>query len=188
MEHESPLMETRQQPFYTELSSLNLKKWIDENRTLLKPPVNNKVIWKNRELIVMMVGGPNHREDFHINEGEEFFYQLKGQMTLRIMEPSGWRDIAIKEEEVFLLPPMIPHSPRRPAHSIGMVVERKRREGEKDGFIWYCDKCHTPLYQESLILKNIETQLPEIFSNFYNHPEYHACKKCGYVHHKEKQH
>ena len=101
----------------------NIKKWIDENRHLLKPPVGNQQIYKgNDDFIVMVVGGPNSRKDYHYDEGEEFFYQLEGDITLKIIEDGKPRDIVIKEGEIFLLPPRVPHSPRRPANTIGLVI------------------------------------------------------------------
>ena len=122
--------------------AFSLKKWIDENRHLLKPPVGNKVIWKDQEFIVMAVGGPNARTDFHVNQSEEFFHQLEGNMTLKIIAPDGkMQDLRITEGDVFLLPPKTPHSPQREAGSVGMVIERRRREGEIDGLQWYCEKC-----------------------------------------------
>lgn len=51
---------------------INLNKWIDENRHLLKPPVGNKVVYElSEDFIVMVVGGPNSRKDYHFEEGEE---------------------------------------------------------------------------------------------------------------------
>jgi len=110
------------------LPPINFKSWIEENRHLLKPPVGNKVVYEDTELIIMVVGGPNTRKDYHIDEGEEFFYQLEGGMVLRIMENGKPKDLAINEGEIFLLPPKVPHSPQRFENTVGLVVERKRRK------------------------------------------------------------
>ena len=157
----------------------NIKKWIDENRHLLKPPVNNKVIWQDAEFIVMVVGGPNSRKDYHFNESEEFFYQLEGDIMVRIQEDGKAVDVPIRKDEVFLLPPRIPHSPMRGANTIGLVIERKRRGDEKDGLLWFCEKCNNKLYEEYFKLTNIMTQFQEVFKNFYNSKEHRTCKKCG---------
>ena len=119
---------------------INFKKWINDNRELLKPPVCNKVVYEDTEFIIMVVGGPNTRKDYHVDEGEEFFYQLEGKMTLRIIEDNKPKDIHINEGEIFLLPSKVPHSPQRYENSVGLVIERKRTEHELDGFQWYCDK------------------------------------------------
>jgi 3-hydroxyanthranilate 3,4-dioxygenase len=100
------------------LSSHNLKAWVEENRHLLKPPVGNKMVWQDRDFLVMVVGGPNQRKDFHIEEGEEFFYQIEGDITLRVMEDGKPKDIPIREGEIFLLPAGVPHSPQRPAGTV----------------------------------------------------------------------
>src|ERR1700733_9126098 len=110
------------------LAPINFRKWIDENRHLLKPPVGNRQIWENREFMVTVVGGPNARSDFHINEGEEFFHQVEGAMILKIREHDKTVDIPIKEGEIFLLPPKVPHSPQRLANTVGLVLERKRHK------------------------------------------------------------
>src|SRR5687767_14521064 len=110
-----------------------LKKWIDDNRHLLKPPVGNKVIWQDTEFIVMAVGGPNSRKDYHYNDGEEFYYQVEGDIVVGIQEDGKAVDVPIKEGEIFLLPPNVPHQPRRGPSTVGLVIERKRAEGEKDG-------------------------------------------------------
>ncbi|MES3036701.1 MAG: 3-hydroxyanthranilate 3,4-dioxygenase [Bdellovibrionota bacterium] len=160
--------------------AFNFQKWIDENRHLLKPPVGNKVVWKDREFIVMVVGGPNARTDFHVNRGEEFYYQLEGAMTLKVITPEGkFQDIRISAGDIYLLPGNTPHSPQREAGSIGMVIERKRREGELDGLQWYCEKCQSKLYEEFFALVNIETQFPPVFERYYN-SEHVNCKKCGF--------
>ncbi len=158
----------------------NFKKWIDENRSLLKPPVGNKLLWNDKEFIVMAVGGPNARTDFHVNESEEFFYQLEGDMVLKVVTRSGkLEDLNIRAGDVFLLPPNTPHSPQRPADSVGLVVERRRRAGEMDALQWYCEKCFNPLYEEKFILTNIETQFPAVFERYYNSKHVH-CEKCGH--------
>ena len=161
------------------LPPINFKNWIEENRHLLKPPVGNKVVYEDTELIIMVVGGPNTRKDYHIDEGEEFFYQLEGGMILRIIENGKPKDINIDGGEIFLLPPKIPHSPQRFENSVGLVVERKRREDELDAFQWYCDKCHVLLYEEYLSLTNIVTQLPPIFEGFWNNDDARTCKNCN---------
>ena len=160
----------------------NFKKWIDENRHLLKPPVGNQQVYKdNKDFIVMVVGGPNSRKDYHYNEGEEFFYQLEGDVQVKIIENDKPRIIDIKEGEIFLLPGGVPHSPQRPANTVGLVIERYRREGEKDGFIWLCENCDNKLYEEYFEMTDIVKQLPEVMKNFYGDLEKRTCKKCGTV-------
>ena len=157
---------------------INFKNWIEDNRHLLKPPIGNKVVYKNTELIIMIVGGPNTRKDYHIDEGEEFFYQLEGNMVLRIMEDSKPKDISINEGEIFLLPPKIPHSPQRFENTVGLVVERKRHSAELDGFQWYCDECYTLLYEKYISLNNIVTQLPPLFDAFWENKDTRKCQTC----------
>ncbi|MCB0341589.1 MAG: 3-hydroxyanthranilate 3,4-dioxygenase [Pseudobdellovibrionaceae bacterium] len=161
-------------------TAFNFKKWIDDHRDLLKPPVGNKMVWPHREFIVMVVGGPNTRTDYHVNEGEEFFYQLEGDMTLKIIDHEGkFRDIPICEGDIYLLPGGVPHSPQRPAGTIGLVVERQRRPEENDGLQWYCKECGNKLYEEFFHLENIETQFGAVFDRYYGNPDHYVCKKCG---------
>lgn len=158
----------------------NIKKWIDENRHLLKPPVGNQQVYKgNDDFIVMVVGGPNNRKDYHWEEGEEFFYQLEGNIVVKIIEDGKPVDIHINEGEIFLLPPRVPHSPQRPANSVGLVIERYRKEGEKDGFLWYCESCNHKLYEEYFALTDIVTQLPKVMQTFYDSEDLRTCKNCG---------
>ena len=161
------------------LPPINFKNWIEKNRHLLKPPVGNQVVYEDTELIIMVVGGPNTRKDYHIDEGEEFFYQLEGRMVLRIIENKKTKDININEGEIFLLPPKVPHSPQRFENTVGLVIERKRRKGELDGFQWYCDECHTLLYEHFFPLTNIVTQLPPIFDGFWKDDDARTCKCCS---------
>lgn len=165
----------------TQLAPLNFKRWIDEHRHLLKPPVGNQVVYQDTEFIIMVVGGPNTRTDYHIDPAEEFFYQLEGDIVLKVLEDGKPRDIEIKEGEILLLPPMVPHSPQRTADTVGLVVERRRKDGELDGFAWYCERCGHELYREMLQLKDIVKDLPPIFDRFYAKEENRTCEKCGWV-------
>ncbi|MGQ3014686.1 MAG: 3-hydroxyanthranilate 3,4-dioxygenase [Flavobacteriales bacterium] len=159
----------------------NFKQWIDEHRHLLKPPVGNKMVWKDTEFIVMVVGGPNSRKDYHFNEGEEFFYQLEGAATVRIQEDGKAVDVVINEGDIFLLPPRTPHNPMRGANTIGLVIERRRKEHEKDGLLWFCENCNHKLYEEYFPLKNIETDFQRVFEKFYGSEDLRTCKVCGTV-------
>lgn len=168
-------------------SPIQLQAWIEEHRHLLKPPVGNKCI-HDGDFIIMIVGGPNARADFHYDEGPEFFYQLEGEMTLRVQEYGKVRDIPIRAGEIFLLPARVPHSPQRNAGSIGLVVERRRLAHEKDGLMWYCPQCNHLLHDEYFHLLNIETDLPPVFERFYRSLERRTCPACGSVHPVPEEH
>ena len=159
---------------------LHFKQWIENNRELLKPPVGNKLVWEDSEFIIMVVGS-NSRKDFHVNQAEEFFYQLEGDMVLKVHEEGKVVDIPIGEGDIYLLPPIVPHSPQRPANTVGLVVERRRKPEELDGFQWYCERCGAKLYEEFLPVKNIVTQLPPLFERFYSDQSKRTCKTCGAV-------
>ncbi|HTY49192.1 MAG TPA: 3-hydroxyanthranilate 3,4-dioxygenase [Steroidobacteraceae bacterium] len=165
----------------TELQPLNLSRWIEENRHLLKPPVGNRRMFRDSQFIVMAVGGPNARKDYHVDPGEELFHQLEGDMLLKTVQDGRVVDIPIRQGEIFLLPARMPHSPRRAAHTVGLVVERDRRPGEEDGLQWYCEHCGQLLYQEFFPLTDIETQFPPVFERFYGNPSLSTCARCGTV-------
>ena len=176
----SNLVASNKQPMSVRLP-FNLKKWIDDNRHLLKPPVGNKQVYEDAEFIVMVVGGPNARKDYHYNESEEFFYQLEGDVLVKIQEDGKAVDVPVREGDIFLLPPRIPHSPIRPANTIGLVIERKRREGEKDGLMWFCDNCNNLLFEKYFKLTSIEKDFIPTFREFYASEELRTCKKCNHV-------
>ena len=163
------------------LTAFNLQQWIDEHRDALQPPVCNQQLFEDKAFIVMIVGGPNSRDDYHVDEGPEFFYQLEGEMLLRTMQDGERVDITIGEGAVLLLPPRVPHSPQRFADTVGLVVERKRLDHELDGFVWYCDNFDDKLYEEYLYIGDIVGQLPPIFERFYGSMENRSCKQCGTV-------
>jgi 3-hydroxyanthranilate 3,4-dioxygenase len=168
----------------TSLRAFNLQGWINENRDKLKPPVGNAQVWEDGEFMVTVVGGPNQRRDYHDDPTEEFFYQLKGDIVLRIIEEPGKppKDIAIKEGEVFLLPKHVRHSPQRKADTIGLVIEMPRPEGTLDAFEWYCPNCHNLVHRAEVKLKSIVRDLPPIFERFYGNEEARRCSNCGTVH------
>ena len=158
---------------------INFKNWIEENRHLLKPPVGNKVVYEDGDFMIMVVGGPNSRKDYHVDPVEEFFYQLEGDMVLKIIEKSKRVDVPIREGEIFLLPKNVPHSPQRFENTIGLVVEYKRDEGDLDGFQWYCDECDVMLHEVTLDLENIVTQLPPLFNAYWKNMDARTCESCG---------
>ena len=160
----------------------NLNNWIEENRHLLKPPVGNQSVYKDAgDFIVMVVGGPNSRKDFHYNESEELFYQLEGDIVVRVVDEGKIVDMPIKAGDMFLLPAKVPHSPQRTEGSVGIVVEKKREDKEIDGFLWFCEKCNEKLYEEFFELTDIVKQLPPVMQRFYDDVDKRTCKKCGHV-------
>jgi len=160
---------------------INLKQWVEDNRDKLKPPVGNKVVYKDTEFIIMVVGGPNARKDFHYNEGEEFFYQIEGDISLPTIQNGEVITYDIKEGEIFLLPARVPHSPQRPANTVGLVIERMRTPEELDYCMWYCENCNHELYKKPFLLGDIVKQLPIILNEYYATPELVTCDKCGKV-------
>jgi 3-hydroxyanthranilate 3,4-dioxygenase len=160
----------------------NLQKWIDENRHELKPPVGNRNLYKDAgDYIVMIVAGPNARKDYHYNETEELFYQLEGDINVRIQEDGKAVDIPIREGEMFLLPARVPHSPMRSEGSIGLVIECKRTSQERDGLLWFCDSCNHKLHESYFHLENIEKDFIPRFRQYYNSEELRTCPSCGEV-------
>jgi 3-hydroxyanthranilate 3,4-dioxygenase len=161
----------------------NFQRWIDEHRDQLKPPVGNAQIWEDTDFIVTVVGGPNQRTDYHDDPLEEFFFQLQGNMVLRLMEDGRPRDMPIREGDIFLLPAHVRHSPQRPEPgSVGLVIEYKRPEGALDGFEWYCLDCHARVHRIEVQLKSIVRDLPPLFAQFYGDASLRKCPACGVVH------
>ncbi len=165
------------------LSTFNFQQWIKNHEHLLKPPVNNKLIWEDADLMVTVVGGPNKRFDYHVDPVEEFFYQMKGNAFLRIMTKSGPEEVHMKEGDIFLLPAFVRHSPQRPEEgSICLVIEPKRPDGEKDAFEWYCQECDHLVHRAELILKDISKDLQPVFKEFRNNESLRTCPSCNVVH------
>lgn len=160
----------------------NLNQWIEENRDLLKPPVGNKNLYpEGTDYIVMIVAGPNARKDYHYNETEELFYQLEGEITVRIQEDGKAVDIPLKAGDMYLHPPKVPHSPIRSEGSIGLVIERVRKPEHTDGLMWFCDNCNNKLHDTYFHLKDVEKDFFPRFKEYYHSEELRTCKSCGHT-------
>ncbi len=165
------------------LEAFNFQGWIDEHRHLLKPPVGNQQVWEDTDMMVTVVGGPNQRTDFHDDPVEEFFYQLEGDMVLKIFDDGEFYDVFIREGDVFFLPPHVRHSPQRPmAGSVGLVIEPKRPDGAHDAFEWYCFSCGALVHRTEVLLQSIVRDLPPVYEGFYSNDDARTCAACGAYH------
>ncbi|MCE7733724.1 MAG: 3-hydroxyanthranilate 3,4-dioxygenase [Candidatus Heimdallarchaeota archaeon] len=165
----------------------NMKAWFEENEDKLKPPVGNQLVYEDNDWIVMAVGGPNSRKDYHFHyRGPEFFFMVKGDMMLKMKREDDNGnltddDVVIKEGEIFLMPREVIHSPQRPSGSWGLVLEAKALRGEKDHLRWYCEnnECGNKLADFEFDLNNIVTELPPLMKKFFDSKEMRTCEKCG---------
>jgi 3-hydroxyanthranilate 3,4-dioxygenase len=160
---------------------LNLDAWIEAHRDDLRPPVGAKTIWTDTDFIVTVVGGPNDRPDYHDDPLEEFFYQLKGDMTLRVIDDGERRDIPIREGEIFLLPPHVLHSPQRAADTVGLIVERTRGPDAIDAFEWFCDECDAQVYRGEVHVAGLEEGVSQMLAAYDADPAQRTCPACGHV-------
>lgn len=164
---------------FPHLKNFNLRKWIDENRGNWG---RRRTIWEDSDFIAFVTRGPNNRTDFHIDPGDEIFYQLEGELNLHYMTPDQKPEVAaIKEGELFLLPANVPHSPRRGEGSWTLVVERKRRPDEQDRFIWFCEKCNTKLYETVLQFNDPSEAVQTAYDSMKANEKLRTCSNCGYV-------
>ncbi|KAM0747873.1 3-hydroxyanthranilic acid dioxygenase [Meredithblackwellia eburnea MCA 4105] len=170
------------------LAPINFNKWVTENADRLKPPVNNFCLYDGGDFTVMVVGGPNSRNDYHLNETEEWFYQVKGRMTLKVAYPvegGRFEEITIGEGEMFLLPANTPHNPCRYSDTVGIVIERVRPEGSVDRLRWYCPSSShsspTLIREVSFHCSDLGTQLKPLINEWMTTPELRKCSVCGEV-------
>ncbi|KAI5847201.1 3-hydroxyanthranilic acid dioxygenase [Morchella snyderi] len=160
---------------------LNIPKWLKENSHLLQPPINNYCVY-DEHMTVMIVGGPNARNDYHINETPEWFYQYKGSMLLKVVdEGSEFKDIVIDEGEMFLLPPNTPHNPVRFANTVGIVIEQKRPAESLDRLRWYCPSCNEVVHEAAFHCTDLGTQIKEAVNKFKDSEGLRTCGKCGSI-------
>jgi 3-hydroxyanthranilate 3,4-dioxygenase len=163
-------------------SPFNLQKWVDEHRHLLKPPVGNQQIFTdNADFIVMVVGGPNARKDYHIDAGEELFYQLEGTIKVGLIIDGKPVENRLGPGDMMLVPPNMPHKPMRGPGTIGLVIERYRNAEELDAFVWHCENCFTLLYRAEIKVNDIVADLPVIMNTFFTDEKLHTCQNCGTV-------
>ncbi len=164
---------------FPHLKNFNLKQWVDENR---RNWGQRRMIWEDSDFIAFVTRGPNSRTDFHIDPGDEIFYQLEGELNLHYMTPEQKHEIAvIKEGELFLLPANVPHSPRRGEGSWTFVIERKRRPDELDRFVWYCEGCGTKLYETTVRFDDPSDAVKTANESMKSNKELYTCPRCGQV-------
>jgi 3-hydroxyanthranilate 3,4-dioxygenase len=160
----------------------HLKGWIDAHRDQLKPPVGNKALWADGGFLVMVVGGPNARTDYHVNPAEELFYQVEGDINLRLIVDGQPRDVPLREGEIFLLPPKVPHSPQRPAGTVGLVVEYRKGQDEDHALRWYCKGCGAIVHEEAFRPQDLGEQIKKMLAKWNGDESLRTCKKCGMKH------
>jgi len=160
---------------------LNLNKWIDEHRDDLRPPAGAKTVWTDTDFIVTVVGGPNDRPDYHDGPSEELFFQIKGDMILKVFDAGARREIAIREGEIFLLPPHVLHSPQRSADTIGLIVERSRDQGVIDGFEWFCRRCDQQVHRCDVQVVGLERGVKQVLAEYDENQAFRTCAGCGFV-------
>lgn len=159
----------------------HLHRWIADNRDKLKPPVGNFALWDNGGFLVMVLGGPNARTDYHVNPGEELFYQVEGDIVVRVLEDGQPRDIPIKEGEIFLLPARVPHSPQRPAGTVGIVVEFPRLTKEDHHLQWVCKACGHTVNDFAFQPADLGKQIKEMLTKWNGDESLRKCPACGTV-------
>lgn len=183
---------------------LNIARWLEENADLLKPPINNYCVY-NEDFTVMIVGGPNERTDYHINETPEWFYQYKGDMLLKVVVPKEddrqerrgtekekeeeeeeeedgeFRDVHVREGDMFLLPPNTPHNPVRFADTVGIVLEQRRPANALDRLRWYCRGCRRVVHEKSFHCVDLGTQIKDAVKAFRDDVDARTCRRCGVV-------
>ncbi|MCH7798821.1 MAG: 3-hydroxyanthranilate 3,4-dioxygenase [Planctomycetes bacterium] len=158
---------------------INLLDWAVANRDQLKPPVGNKYLYDGNDFFVMVIGGPNARNDFHQSNSEEYFFQLKGDIVVRVREDGRIRDIPVREGETIFIPGNVPHSPTRPPGTIGVVVERRRPAGETEHQQFYCENCGELVYDKEFDCADIVEHFARSMEEFWADPALNTCKKCG---------
>jgi len=165
------------------LSAYHLKRWIEDNQSDFNPPFRtNRLLIHHKDFLVMILRGPNMRLDFHVDPGDEFFYQIEGEMELHLKPEGADRQVVkIKEGEIFVCPGGVPHSPRRFDNTWGLVIERKRKADEKEAFAWFCEQCDRPVLSRVVNQGDIPAQVSALYGEFNADETLRTCRGCGYV-------
>ena len=160
-------------------SPIHLLNWVTANKASFQPPVGNKYLYSGTDFFVMLIAGPNARNDFHKTDSEEFFMQLTGEILVKTWENGKIVDHVIREGETFFIPPNVPHAPCRPQGTLGLVIERRRPEGELEHQLFYCEKCHALVEDNAFDCKDIVHAFREAMEAFWADPERSTCEHCG---------
>ncbi|KAI7767004.1 hypothetical protein LZL87_013342 [Fusarium oxysporum] len=157
---------------------LNFPRWLAANSDRLQPPVSNFCLYDGKDFILQVVGGPNTRNDFHVNSTEEWFCQIKGSMLLLLIEDNQIRHVTIREGEMFLVD-------LRTADTVGLVMEMVRPWPSLDCLRWYCTKGNhsepTLIHSESFYVSNLVKQLIDPIERWRRDEKRRTCPKCGKV-------
>lgn len=161
------------------LPPINIREWAEAHRHELKPPVSNKYLYDGEDFFVMVIGGPNARNDFHVTNSEEYFYQLEGDIVVRIIEDEKIKDVVVREGETFFIPGNVPHSPTRPPNTLGVVVERRRPAGETEHLQFYCENCHELVHDLEFDCGDIVNHFSRAMKEFWADEKLSTCSNCG---------
>tara|TARA_Y100000589_G_scaffold20775_1_gene17060 strand:+ start:9070 stop:9666 length:597 start_codon:yes stop_codon:yes gene_type:complete len=158
---------------------INIRKWVEDHREDFRPPVGNKYLYRGEDFFVMVIGGPNARNDFHKTASEEYFFQLEGDICVQTIEDGQIVNHLIQEGETFFIPPNVPHAPQRPPGTVGVVVERNRPPGENEHQQFYCPDCHELVWDEEFDCGDIVEHFRDSMEAFWADPERSTCSHCG---------
>jgi len=162
------------------LSPIDLNEAIQATKGAGK---GREVLWQDSESIAFLSRGRKRRMDFHIDPSDEVTLQLSGEQRLHYLTPEGEEKVAvIGPGQVLLCPGGVPHSPRVSEDAWFVVFERKRRAGEQDRFIWFCEQCGEKVYEVAVPVGDYsQDPVSRVHERFYSDESLRTCKKCGAV-------
>lgn len=160
---------------------LAVEAWVDGHPDLFAPPVANRVLWPGGDFVTMVVRGPNARNDFHVDPGDEIFHQLRGTLRIDLMVEGDRVTRLVHEGEMLLVPGGVPHAPMRAAGTLGLVIERPRSPDEFDELRWYCERCGSLVHTARFHVDDIEIELASALAAFNGDQALRTCGDCGEV-------
>ena len=163
-----------------ELRAVSLKEVSEGIAKSVKPVC---ILWQAPDTIAFVARGRVGRSEFHSDPSDEVMYMIKGDMNLHYIDSAGEEKVAvIREGEIIYCPAGIPHSPRFPREAFVLVLERKRRAGERDKFSWFCEKCRAPLFESVKVVSDYrEDPVSRVYEEFYSQDKHLTCGKCGHM-------